>query len=61
MKITLEDKYNTCLALNIELEEIIEMQNKQIHDLERENSRLSNQVSFLARELDKANEFIVRS
>lgn len=26
----LEDKYNHCLALNIELEEIIEMQNKEL-------------------------------
>jgi len=61
MKVTLEEKYNTCLALNIELEEIIEMQNKQIHDLEKENLRLNRQATFLAKELDKANEFIIRS
>ncbi len=42
MKVTLEEKYNHCLALNIELEEIIEMQNielikkdKEIKELEK--------------------------
>ncbi len=48
MKITLEDKYNQCLALNIELEEIIEMlnqeiikKNERIYKLEQMNLRLT--------------------
>ncbi len=46
--ITLEDKYNQCLALNIELEEIIEMlnqeiikKNERIYKLEQMNLRLT--------------------
>ena len=46
--ITLEDKYNQCLALNIELEEIIEMlnqeiikKNERIYKLEQMNLRLA--------------------
>ena len=46
--ITLEDKYNQCLALNIELEEIIEMlnqeiikKNERIYKLEQMNLRFA--------------------
>jgi len=46
--ITLEDKYNQCLALNLELEEIIEMlnqeiikKNERIYKLEQMNLRLA--------------------
>jgi len=46
MKITLEDKYNTCLALNIELEEIVEMQSIELMKKDRE-----------IRELEKYKEY----
>lgn len=51
MKVTLEDKYNTCLALNIELEEIIEMQNKQIHDLEKQIFKLEEDNKYWKNEV----------
>ena len=46
MKITLEEKYDTCLALNLELEEIIEMQNKKIQDLEKQIFRLEEDNKY---------------
>lgn len=46
MKITLGDKYNTCLALNIELEEIVEMQSIELMKKDRE-----------IRELEKYKEY----
>lgn len=47
MKITLEDKYNTCVALNIELEEIIEMQNKELMKKDREIEYLKEIIVFM--------------
>lgn len=50
-KITLADKYNTCVALNIELEEIIEMQNKQIYDLEKQIFKLEEDNKYWKNEV----------
>ena len=51
MKITLEQKYNHCLALNIELEEIIDMQNIELMKKDREIKTLESQVNYFKGEV----------
>lgn len=51
LKVTLEQKYNHCVALNIELEEIIEMQNIQLMKKDEEILRLKVQNVNLHNEL----------
>lgn len=42
--VTLEEKYNQCLALNIELEEIIEMQNLELMKKDKRIKELENKL-----------------
>lgn len=42
--ITLKEKYNQCLALNYELEEIIEMQSKEMVKMHQEIKELKEEL-----------------
>lgn len=50
MKLTLEEKYNSCVALNIELEEIVEIQNRELMLKDKEISYLKETIALLKME-----------